>query len=127
MPLDSQPLVDTTVLDASAVLALVMGGRPAGTAVSAGRSPARTDPSTPVGMWLSTDGTVRLDIRTDGTYAGQVAGRRRRAYGTYRFDGSTMTLSDDSGLATPVTVHDGELQMAGHRLGPAQRRARFGR
>ncbi|SNY72545.1 hypothetical protein SAMN05421748_14310 [Paractinoplanes atraurantiacus] len=30
-----------------------------------------------------------------------------------------MTLRDDSGLKTPVTVGHGVLEMAGHRLGPA--------
>jgi hypothetical protein len=117
MHLHHETRVDTTVLDATALLALAMGGRP--TAGSVGHTPARINPSAPVGVWLSADGTVRLDIKTDGTYAGQVAGRKRRAHGTYHLDGATMTLRDDSGLATPVTLHHGELQMAGHRLGPA--------
>jgi putative ligand-binding protein with streptavidin-like fold len=73
----------------------------------------------PVGQWRSADGTVRLDIHTDGTYDGRVAGRKRRAHGTYRIDGGTMTLSDDSGILTPVALREGELEMAGHRLEPA--------
>ena len=74
----------------------------------------------PVGHWRSPDGTVKLDIRTDGTYDGQVAGRKRHAHGTYVVDGSTMTLSDDSGLYTPVTLGDGELEMAGYHLLPTR-------
>ncbi|MEU4238791.1 Atu4866 domain-containing protein [Actinoplanes sp. NPDC026619] len=106
----------TTVLDANALLALVMGG----SAAEPGPKPARVMLSAPVGLWLSEDGTVRLDIKTDGTYDGQVAGRRRRAHGTYHIDGALMTLSDhDSGLHTPVALYDGELEMAGHRLGLA--------
>jgi hypothetical protein len=69
-----------------------------------------------VGAWRSMDGTVRLEIRTDGTYAGRVAGRRREAHGTYDVEGATMTLFDDSGLYTPVHLGHGELEMAGHRL-----------
>ena len=111
----AEPRVDTTVLDAAALLALVMGGEGAATG-SAGRVPAPLPPAAPVGAWRSADDAVRLDIRTDGTYDGRVAGRKRRAHGTYRIDGSTMTLSDDSGLHTAVTVHDGGLEMAGHRL-----------
>ena len=74
---------------------------------------------TPVGDWRSPDGTVHLRIKTDGTYAAQVAGRRRKAQGTYAVDGSTMTLSDVSGLYTPVAVLENELEMAGFRLSPA--------
>jgi hypothetical protein len=113
-----EPHVDSTVLDATALLALAMGGRP-GTPGALAHAPGRINPSAPVGVWLSEDGTVRLDIRTDGTYAGEVAGRRRRAHGTYHLTGTTMTLRDDSGLATPVTLHEGALQMAGHHLCPA--------
>jgi hypothetical protein len=100
--------------------------RPAGwaaslLAVALGRAtvPVRGEIPAPVGAWRSADGTVRLEIRTDGTYAGRVAGRRRPAHGRYNLDGSRITLLDDSGLHTPVTLHDGVLEMAGHRLGRA--------
>ena len=105
-------VVDTTKLDASALLARAMGSHDAG-------DPARIRTGAPVGLWLSPDGTVRLDIRTDGTYDGRVAGRRRHAHGTYVIDGSTMTLSDDSGLYTPVALGEDELEMAGYHLMPA--------
>ena len=73
--------------------------------------------STPVGCWRSADGAVCLEIRSDGTYAGRVAGRRRRPRGTYALEGATVTLlDDDSGLRTPVTLAGGALDMAGHRL-----------
>ncbi|GIF19770.1 hypothetical protein BJ973_006813 [Actinoplanes tereljensis] len=101
-------------LDATALFTLMMSGQPE----ERGPKPARITPSAPVGLWFSEDGTVRLDIKTDGTYDGQVAGRKRRAHGTYHIDGSLMTLSDDSGLNTPVTLREGELEMAGHRLEP---------
>jgi hypothetical protein len=117
MRIPHEPVVDATVLDAAAILAIAMGGRGAGSTGSPGLTPARITTSAPVGAWLSSDGTVRLDLRTDGTYDGQVAGRRRRARGTYRFDGATLTLNDDSGLYTAVTVRESELEMAGHRLG----------
>src|SRR5690348_554857 len=92
--------VDTTVLDAAALFALVVGR---------GASPAAELPpgiaaSAPIGAWHSADGTVRLDIKTDGTYAGRVAGRKRRARGTYSVEGRVLALQDESGLRTPVTV-----------------------
>jgi hypothetical protein len=107
-----------TVLDTASLLALV----PAvpGPAAAAGRpAPEPAPPGTPAGRWRSADGTVRLTIRADGTYAGAVAGRRRSASGTYRVDGAVLTLRDDTGLRTAVTRHDDELEMAGHRLGRA--------
>ena len=102
--------VDPHALDATALLKRAMG--------NAGK-PARVKTWAPVGVWLSEDGTVRLDIFEDGTYDGQVAGRKRHAHGTYHIDGATMTLSDDSGLYTPVVLGEGELEMAGYHLSPA--------
>jgi hypothetical protein len=107
------PSVEHPVVDATMLLKRVMGGRPA---ERRGHAPARVRTSAPVGVWLSGDGTVRLDIFSDGTYDGQVAGRKRHAHGTYYIDGSLMTLSDDSGLFTPVMLGEGELEMAGYHL-----------
>ncbi|WP_433300065.1 Atu4866 domain-containing protein [Actinoplanes sp. CA-030573] len=94
----------------------IMGGRPA---ESTRLAAPRVRTAAPVGAWLSEDGAVRLDIFDDGTYDGQVAGRKRHAHGTYTIDGATMTLSDESGLYTAVALGEGELEMAGYRLGPA--------
>jgi hypothetical protein len=111
--------VDTAVLDAAALFAIAMGGQTTERLGASGRTPAKAAVSAPVGRWLSADGTVRLEIRTDGTYAGEVAGRKRRPHGTYHLSGRTLTLSDESGLRTSVGVGEGVLEMAGHRLGPA--------
>ncbi|WP_250002330.1 Atu4866 domain-containing protein [Actinoplanes sp. M2I2] len=111
--------MDTAVLDAAALFAIAMGGQVAEQSDNPGPKPTKVTVSAPVGVWLSADGTVRLDIKTDGTYAGKVAGRKRRASGTYDLAGRTLMLSDDSGLHTPVAVGDGVLEMAGHRLGRA--------
>lgn len=108
--------VDTTVLDAGALLALALGGA---TLVPPGDKSRRTAVKAPVGAWSSADGAVRLEIKTDGTYAGKVLGRKRPARGTYRLEGGTLTLSDATGLDTTVLVGPGVLEMAGHRLAPA--------
>lgn len=118
MRANAELLVDTTVLGAASLLAIALGSDP-GVPVAAARSVGSTGTGVPVGRWRSADGVVRLDLRIDGTYAGRVAGRRRRARGTYDLNGAALTLRDDSGLRTPVTLHDGALEMAGHRLGPA--------
>jgi hypothetical protein len=104
--------LDTHALDTAALLRRAMG--------AAGK-PAKVRTTAPVGVWLSADGTVRLDIFEDGTYDGQIAGRKRHAHGTYPIDGATMTLSDDSGQHTPVVLGEGELEMAGYHLSLAGR------
>ncbi|HWS38370.1 MAG TPA: Atu4866 domain-containing protein [Actinoplanes sp.] len=111
------PHVDFTVLDAASLLAIAMGGTAySGPAAIQARSMSTTSV---IGAWHSPDGQVRLRLHTDGTFAGEVAGRRRPARGTYDVDGESVVLRDDSGLQTPVHVHHGELEMAGHRLRPA--------
>jgi hypothetical protein len=115
MRANSTICLDTTVLGAASLLALALGTDPAVTEGAARPDlPIKTLP--PVGVWRTADGAVSLNIRTDGTYAGKVAGRRRAAHGTYALEGGRMTLSDDSGLRTPVVLIDGALEMAGHRL-----------
>ncbi|GIF15215.1 Atu4866 domain-containing protein [Actinoplanes teichomyceticus] len=112
--------VDTTVLDAAAMLAIAMGSTP-GPAPGPVPQRPRVVADAVVGTWRSRDGAIKLHLRTDGTYAGEVAGRRKRPSGTYRIDGDAVMLHDAaSGLHTPVTVRQhGELEMAGHRLLPA--------
>ncbi|MEV6347033.1 Atu4866 domain-containing protein [Actinoplanes sp. NPDC051851] len=110
--------VDTTVLDATALLAIAMGGHDTAGALAAECRPRVVTDAAVVGGWRSPDGVVRLSLRTDGTYAGAVAGRRRPARGTYRVEGASIVLHDESGLPTPVVVYEGELEMAGHRLLP---------
>ncbi|WP_127500041.1 Atu4866 domain-containing protein [Actinoplanes solisilvae] len=117
MPTLADQHVDTTVLDAAALFALVVGR--GSTPVGSGAGlPPRITAAAPVGAWHSAGGTVHLDIKTDGTYAGRVAGRKRRARGTYSVEGGVLALRDESGLRTPVTVGDGVLEMAGFVLAP---------
>jgi hypothetical protein len=112
--------VDTTILDAVAMLAIAVGRTPEGDPGPVPRPPRTLTGAALVGAWRSRDGAVKLHLRTDGTYAGEVAGRRKRPAGTYRIDGDSVLLQDDSsGLRIPVTVlHEGGLEMAGHRLLP---------
>ena len=115
----TDPYVDTTVLDSSALLAIVLRGAAGSTGRRRAGHPTVVTDAAVVGAWRSPDGTVRLKLRTDGTYASTVAGRRRAAGGTYEIAGSAVVLNDSSGLRTPVTVHEGLLEMAGHSLLPA--------
>ncbi|GIF31899.1 Atu4866 domain-containing protein [Actinoplanes utahensis] len=119
MTTSCEPRVDFTVLDAASILAIAMGGTPAVDSRPASAHPRVVTGAAVVGAWRSADGVVQLKLRVDGTYAGEVAGRRQPAKGTYWVDGESVVLHDDSGLQTPIHVLDGELEMAGHRLRPA--------
>ncbi len=120
MPTSNAANVDAMVLDAAAMLAIAMGRSADAGSGSTPRRPKALAGAGLVGAWRSPDGAVKLQLRMDGTYAGEVAGRRKRPGGTYRIDGDAVLLHDSSsGLNTPVTVlHEGELEMAGHRLLP---------
>lgn len=111
MRTDHPPRVDTTILDAAALLALALGGA----ALDVRRQPVATDAGV-AGVWHSTDGTILLRLERDGTYEGAVAGRDRAPRGTYRVDGVALLLQDDSGLRTPVTRVGDALEMAGYDL-----------
>ena len=102
---------DTTILDATTLLALALGGA----TLDPQRRPVAAGPDL-AGVWHSPDGTVRLRLAHDGTYEGSVAGRSRAARGTYRVDGPSVLLRDDSGLRTPVTRLGDTLAMAGYDL-----------
>lgn len=111
--------VDLTVLDAASVLAIALGGAPDPHFRPGYARPRVVTDSAVVGAWRSPDGVVKLQLRRDGTYAGEITGRRKPARGTYRIEGTSVVLHDDSGLHTDVQVREGELEMAGHRLRPA--------
>ncbi|BBH65799.1 hypothetical protein ACTI_24840 [Actinoplanes sp. OR16] len=113
-----EPRVDFTVLDAAALLAIAMGGASDLTTRPAYSPPKVVAGAAVVGAWRSPDGVVQLRLHTDGTYAGEVAGRRQAARGTYDIEGADVVLHDESGINTPVHILDGELEMAGHRLIP---------
>jgi hypothetical protein len=119
MPTSCEQHVDFTVLDAASLLAIAMGGVTGASAGPEASRPRVITGAAVVGAWRSQDGAVKLQLRRDGTYAGEVAGRRKPARGTYQIEGAAVVLRDDSGLQTPVHVRDGELEMAGHRLRPS--------
>jgi hypothetical protein len=117
-----RPRIDATILGAASLLALAMGRGAAETSAHVGSSAppsivsAGVTPSDLVGVWVSADHTVRLDLNSDGGYQRSIVGRDRVAVGAYRIDKLNLMLRDDSGLRTTVTIYDGALEMAGHRL-----------
>jgi Agrobacterium tumefaciens protein Atu4866 len=118
------PRIDATILGAATVLALALGSS-GGEAEATQRFETVPAPAVAtsqqgaeayVGVWMSADDTVRLDISADGTYARTVTGRKQAARGLYQLDGTTLRLRDESGVRTTVTTVPGGLEMAGYVL-----------
>ena len=105
--------VDATIFGAASLLALPLGG---GERLAAPVPGGSEDVAALVGVWLTADRTVRLQLRADCTYRSRVEGRHRAATGSYRTEGDGLVLQDDTGLRTPVTVAGYALEMAGHQL-----------
>lgn len=117
------PRLDTTILGATSLLAIAMGGGTGVQALSVAPPPAvvteSMEPPAVVGSWRSADGTVRLVLKPDLTYDLSVAGRDRTAHGSYLVDGADLRLHHDDGLRTPGRLSgDGLIEMAGHELFP---------
>ncbi|MFG1605451.1 hypothetical protein [Actinoplanes sp. NPDC049265] len=115
--------IDTTILGATSLLAIAMGGGTGGSALAVAPPPAvvteATEPPSIAGTWRSLDGVVTLVLRNDLSYDLTVQGRDRRAHGWYAVDGADVRLRDEDGLRTPARVTgDGLIEMAGHELFP---------
>jgi hypothetical protein len=114
------PRIDATILGTASLLALAIGGATIEAPVGSTAPPSViNDGATAAnlaGSWVSADKEVRLKLGADGRYERSVKGRAKSAKGTYKLDGATLRLRDDSGLRTDVTVYDGALELAGHQL-----------
>jgi hypothetical protein len=119
------PRIDAMILGMATVLALALG-RSGGEAEATQRFETVPAPAVAVsekgaeayvGVWMSPDDTVRLDVSADGTYARTVTGRTDAARGLYHLAGTTLRLRDESGLRTTVTsLPGGGLEMGGYVL-----------
>lgn len=108
--------VDTTIFGAASLLTLALGGVAPEQLTAPAPVAESDDAAALVGVWLSADEMVRLQLAADWSFQGSVAGRHREARGTYRPEGGGLVLRDVSGLRTPVTVAEHALEMAGHQL-----------
>lgn len=62
-----------------------------------------------VGMWVTSDGHIRLELLPNGRYD-EARGERRSAYkGRYVLRGSEIDFFDDSGFSATGTIADGVL------------------
>ncbi|MFC5829225.1 Atu4866 domain-containing protein [Nonomuraea insulae] len=84
------------------------GGRGSGT----GPAPARTtggEPHPHVGMWVTADGRIRQELRSDGRYEEERDGRKRAYTGRYTVAGDHIDYFDDLGFTATGDVRDGVL------------------
>lgn len=74
---------------------------------------ARAVVDTVVGMWVTANGFIRLELLADGRYD-EARGQRRSAYrGRYEMRGPQLIFFDDSGFTATGTVTDGVLRVGG--------------
>jgi hypothetical protein len=123
MRTNRRPRIDATVLGAASLLALALGSTGGSTPVTERfvtvKAPAvavANGAGAYVGVWMSADDTVRLDISADSTYERSIIGRKRTARGRYHVHGTSLVLDDESGVRTTVTGTPTGLLMAGYDL-----------
>ena len=70
-----------------------------------------------VGMWVTADGHIRLELLPNGRYD-EARGARKSAYtGRYRvIDGATLHFADDSGFTATGAIADGVLSVGPDRF-----------
>ncbi|MFH8588524.1 Atu4866 domain-containing protein [Streptomyces celluloflavus] len=69
----------------------------------------RTGDADVVGMWVTTDGHIRQELRADGRYD-EARGNCRSAYtGCYTVTGSHLDYVDDTGFTATGDIRDGVL------------------
>jgi len=74
-----------------------------------------TDPSI-LGMWVSPDGHIRLELLPNGRYD-EARGNRKSAYkGRYTVDGTKLEFFDDSGFTASGKIEDGVLSAGPDRF-----------
>jgi hypothetical protein len=82
------------------------------------RIDAMTDATSDVvGLWLSADGRMRVDLKADGTFDEARAGSARTFHGLWRNDGSRVHFRDPTtGYEATGELRDGVLHADGVEL-----------
>jgi hypothetical protein len=74
-----------------------------------------------VGVWLSTDGAMRVEMKADGTFDEARRGSARIFHGVWRCDGSHVHFRDPTtGYEATGELRDGALHADGVELRKAQ-------
>ncbi|MCZ0733317.1 Atu4866 domain-containing protein [Phreatobacter sp. AB_2022a] len=87
----------------------------AGPELAVAKEPAAARPAgdAVVGMWVTANGFIRLELMADGRYD-EARGQRRSAYrGRYEVRGPQLVFFDDSGFTATGIVTDGVLRVGG--------------
>jgi Agrobacterium tumefaciens protein Atu4866 len=86
--------------------------QPAGTAAANEDSSSMNSPDV-VGMWVTGNGFIRLELLPGGRYD-EARGERKSAYkGSYTVRGSNLHFVDDSGFTATGIIVDGVLSVGG--------------
>ncbi|MFJ6517947.1 Atu4866 domain-containing protein [Streptomyces filamentosus] len=71
------------------------------------------------GVWASEDGSLRLELKGDGTFSEDYSGQEAAYTGAYTLADGVLSLRADSGAAADGTVRGDTIEISGRTLKPA--------
>lgn len=71
------------------------------------------------GVWASADGSLRLELKGDGTFSEDYNGQEAAYTGAYTLADGVLSLRADSGAAADGTVRGDTIEISGRTLKPA--------
>ncbi|TMR21349.1 hypothetical protein ETD86_15745 [Nonomuraea turkmeniaca] len=100
---------------------------PAAGASSAASPPAASPPAASppaasssagnlVGTWANDDGSLKLELRADGTFSEDLGDRKAAYAGKYTVKGTTLTLNDKTGVTADGTINGDSISLSGSTL-----------
>lgn len=69
-----------------------------------------------IGIWSTSDGQLRQELRTDGRYAESHGARIKAQTGRYEVSGERIVYVDETGAKAYGSFRDGVLHRGGHVL-----------
>lgn len=95
---------------------------PAAGSSSAASPPAASPPAASssaanlVGTWANDDGSLKLELRADGTFSEDLGDRKAAYAGKYTVEGTTLTLNDKTGVTADGTINGDSISLSGSTL-----------
>lgn len=69
-----------------------------------------------VGTWANDDGSLKLELRADGTFSEDLGDRKAAYAGKYTVKGTTLTLTDKTGVTADGTINGASISLSGSTL-----------
>ncbi|MCG5213073.1 Atu4866 domain-containing protein [Streptosporangium soli] len=83
---------------------------------AASSSAASSSAANLVGTWANDDGSLKLELRADGTFSEDLGDRKAAYAGQYTVKGTTLTLNDKTGVTADGTINGDSISLSGSTL-----------